>query len=180
MSKYSYKMREPDIRDMQSVELDEIEEKRDTIITLRKEIEQLKKTDEENKEKIKMLYDVADKGRVFNYENKTLNKKPIIIKLALYKDGVIIGWKTIKDELIKHPTTGLTIGEIQEYEVLTLNKNNQIEKFIINGYPAFSNVRYDNRIECEIIGRKEDDKGNIIFDVKYDGKVIQLDSRFVN
>src|SRR3989304_1645074 len=134
MSKYSYKMREPDIRDMQSVELDEIEEKRDTIITLRKEIEQLKKTDEENKEKIKMLYDVADKGRVFNYENKTLNKKPIIIKLALYKDGVIIGWKTIKDELIKHPTTGLTIGEIQEYEVLTLNKKNQRSNICISAY----------------------------------------------
>src|SRR3972149_8916042 len=112
MSKYSYKMREPDIRDMQSVELEEIEEKRDTIITLRKEIEQLKKTDGENKEKIKMLYDVADKGRVFNYENKKLNKKPIIIKLALYKDGVIRGLKAIKAMLIQYPRIGLTIGEI--------------------------------------------------------------------
>src|SRR5882724_4590766 len=54
-------------------------------------------------EKLKMLTEVADKGRVFNYENAQPQKKAMMVKLSLFNGGLIVGWRTLKDELIKHP-----------------------------------------------------------------------------
>ena len=80
-------------------------------------VEQLEKKDIENQAKLKMLTEVADKGRVFSYEsNIKADKKPFKIKLSVFQNGIIVGWRTVKDELVKHPTTGLTVGEHQEYE----------------------------------------------------------------
>ena len=133
----------------------------ETVNKLLAEVDELKKRDEENQAKLKMLYEVADKGRIFNYENKTTEKKPLKVKLSFFQDGIIVGWRTVKDELIKHPTTGLIVGETQEYELLILDKEDKIKKIRLQGYPAFSNARYDERIECEVISRKEDFIGNI-------------------
>lgn len=132
--------------------------------------------------KLKMLEHVADKGRLMNYENNQgPKKKPMKAHLSLYGEGIITGWRTVKDELIKHPSTGAVIGETQEYELLILGKDDSITKTSVVGYPAFSNSRYNERIEVEIIGKKEDFDGKITFDVKLpDGRVIKLDPRFIN
>ena len=144
-------------------------------------IETLEKRDAENQKKLEMLYEVADKGRVFNYESQRAEKKPLRVKLSIYNGKTIIGWRTLKDELIKHPTTGLTVGEVQEYELWLLNPDGSEERTIVHGYPAFSDARYKERIECEVIGKEEDYQGNIEFDVQLpDGRKISLNSRFVN
>ncbi len=132
--------------------------------------------------KLKMLEHVADKGRLMNYEsNQTPKKKSLKAQLSLYGEGIITGWRTVKDELIKHPTTGSVVGETQEYELLILNKDDTITKASIVGYPAFSNARYNERIEVEITGKKEDFDGKISYDVRLpDGRVIKLDPRFIN
>jgi hypothetical protein len=151
------------------------------ISALQEEIEILKKRDAENQEKLKMLYEVADKGRVFNYESRRAEKKPLKVKLSVYKGKTIIGWQTLKDELIKHPSTGLTVGEKQEYEIALLDKEGNEEKILINGYPAFSDARYGERIECDVVGKREDYEGNIDFDLQLpDGRKITINSRFVN
>lgn len=134
-------------------------------------------------EQIKMLTAVADKGRMFNYENQQqgAQKKPMKVKLSIYNNCYIIGWKTNKDELVKHPTTGLTVGEIQEYEVSLLSKDGQLSTALINGYPAFSNARYGERCECEVVGKSEDFAGNLEFDLLLpDGQKLKLSSRFIN
>jgi len=144
---------------------------------------QIKESDWQRvQDQLKMLYDVADKGRVFNYENrKTQDKKALKVKLSVYNGGVIIGWRTLKDELVKNPTTGRTVGEIQQYEVKFLNKEGQINSMIIDGYVNFSNARYSERIEAQVIGRKETWDGNQTFEVLLpDGRTVSLDSRFVN
>ena len=144
-------------------------------------VEELERKDAENEKKLKMLYDVADKGRVFNYENSSVEKKPFKVKLSEFRNGIIVGWRTIKDELVRHPTTGLLIGEAQEYELLLLGTDGETTKTSVNGYPAFSSARYDNRVEAEVQGKKEDYRGNISYDVKLnDGRVISLDARFLN
>lgn len=151
------------------------------IDVLLSKIEQLEKRDAENQAKLKMLYEVADKGRIFNYESSRIEGKLSKVKLSSYQEGVIIGWRVIKDELIKHPTTGLTVGEVQEYELLVLKEDGETIKYIVNGYPAFSNARYNERIEADIIGKKEDWEGKITFELKLPGgRLISLDSRFVN
>lgn|SRR3990167_1142204 len=131
-------------------------------------------------ERLKMLYEVADKGRVANYENQRQGKKPFKVHLSKYLGGVIVGWRTIKDKAVYHPTTGKQVGEEQEYELL-LDKNGTIEKVLVNGYPSFTDARYQERIECEVKGKKEDFDGKLTFDVVLpEGRVLSLDSRFVN
>ncbi len=144
-------------------------------------IEVLEKKSADDSKTIEMLKEVADKGRVFNYESQRAEKKPIKVKLSIYNEQIIIGWRTLKDELIKHPTTGLTVGEKQEYELKLLNKDGTENTVLVSGYPSFSDARYTERVECEVVGKKEDYKGNIEFEVEipnYGRKT--LDSRFVN
>lgn len=133
--------------------------------------------------KLKMLEEVADKGRLLNYETKNAaqGKKPMRAMLSMIGDGVLVGWRTMKDELIKHPTTGLTIGETQEFELLVLKPDDTIEKVSLSGYPTFSNARYNQRIEVEIVGKEEDFEGNLKFSVKLpDGRVTKLAAAFIN
>jgi len=148
---------------------------------LAEKLEALEKQRVEDQKKIEMLEAVADKGRVFNYQNKTVGKKQMNINLSVYEGKIIVGWRTLKDILIKNPTTGLTVGEEQEYEVLLLNDAGEIEKVTIHGYPRFSEVRYTNRIETRVVGKKEDENGNLTFTVLLpDGREIDLDQRFLN
>jgi hypothetical protein len=136
---------------------------------------------DEIENKLKMLYEVADKGRVYNYENQRTEKKPFKVKLSVFGGGIIIGWRTLKDELIKHPTTGMTVGENQEYELKILNSEGQ-ERFVnVPSYPAFSNARYNERIDAEVISKSVGYDDEITYDVRLDdGKIIKLSARFVN
>src|SRR3990167_1113849 len=85
---------------MPEVQLVENEEK--------KRIEELEKQNQEMRKSIEMLLAVADKGRVFNYENKGQQKKTSKIKLSVFNEKVIVGWRTVKDEHIRDPRTGVT------------------------------------------------------------------------
>ena len=157
------------------------EEVKVDVASLLAKVEALEKRDVENQEKLKMLYDVADKGRVLNYEGQKVGKKPTRVKLSVRGEDIVIGWRTVKDILVKHPTTGLTVGEEQQYEVILLDKEGKTSKIIVDGYPMFSDLRYTERIEVEVVGKREDYQGNITFSVSVpDGRVIDLDARFVN
>ena len=132
-------------------------------------------------EQIKMLVEVADKGRVLNYESQKGGKKPMEVQLSRYMDGYIIGWRTVKDELVKHPTTGAIVGEQQEYEMIILGDDGEPRKVSVSGYSQFSNARYDTRVTCEVISKKEDFNGNLTFGLRLpDNKLIEVDSRFIN
>src|SRR3990167_8275485 len=149
---------------------------------LLEKLEVLEKKDIENQAKLKMLTEVADKGRVFSYEsNIKADKKPFKIKLSVFQNGIIVGWRKVKDELVKHPTTGLTVGEHQEYELLILDHEGKTQKTSVSSYPAFSNARYTQRIEADVISKKEDYSGNVSYDVQLpDGRQISIDARFIN
>jgi hypothetical protein len=137
-------------------------------------------------EQIKTLMAVADKGRLFNYEAGKTQKKPLKVKLSLFNDQIITGWRTLKDDLIKHPTTGKTVGEVQEYEITLLGKNAAGQyavenKAVLNSFQAFSDARYTERIEVEVVGKKEDMNGKFTYDIQLpEGSLIQLEERFLN
>lgn len=154
---------------------------KDTLEKLVSKVESLEKKDEENQKQLKMLYAVADKGRVFNYESSKSTKKPTKVKLSTLDDKIIIGWRTLTDRLIKNPTTGLTVGEEQKYEVLLYDKDSNTTKVEIDSYVRFSDIRYANRIECEVLGKKEDFNGNMTFEISLpDGRTLNLDGKFLN
>ena len=148
---------------------------------LLQKIEQLEQQNVDNQAKLQMLEQVADKGRVLNYENQQGIKKSLQVKLSVFGGGIIIGWQTIKDILIKNPTTGMTVGEEQEYEIIILLSDDTEKKLIIKGYPAFSDARYNERIEVEVIGKKENYTGEIEFEIQLpNNRTRWLNSRFVN
>lgn len=130
--------------------------------------------------RLKMLYEVADKGRIMNYESQQKTKKPFQVHLSKYLGGIIVGWRTIKDQAIYHPTTGKQVGEEQEYELL-IDKEGKVEKAKVNGYPAFTEARYTERIECEVRSRKVDFEDKTTFDVALpNGRILSMDAKFVN
>ena len=147
----------------------------ETVSIPKAEWEQVQKT-------LEMLTSVADKGRVYNYESQQkTDKKPKKVKLSKYDGGVIIAWETKKDELVKHPVTGATVGENQQIEVKILMPSGDIVSKDLNSYVQFSNARYDERIECEVIGTSESYTGQIKWTLSLpDGRNLQIDPRYVN
>ena len=151
------------------------------VAALIEKVDALVKKDEATQKELGMLRAVADKGRVFNYENKGAAKKQMFVNLSVYDGKVIVGWRTLKDVLVKNPTTGRTVGEEQEYEILLLNDDGTIEKATINSYARFSEVRYSERIEARVTGKREDENGNFTFSVELpNGRTVDLDARFLN
>lgn len=154
----------------------------DDVKKLLEKVEALEEKETKNQETIKMLTEVADRGRMLNYQSKKdPTKKPMKVSLSVHEDKIVIGWRTIKDILRYNPLTGNISGEVQEYEILLLDKEDKISKGIINGYLRFSDIRYGERIEVEVVGKSEDFAGKITFDVLLpDERQISIDSRFVN
>ena len=152
-----------------------IEEGNETISIPKAEWENVQKT-------LEMLKSVADKGRVYNYESQQdTGKKPKRVKLSKYEGGYIIGWETQKDELVKHPVTGATVGENQQIQVKILMPNGDTITKDFNSYVAFSNARYDSRDEMTVIRTTEDYNGNIKWTLELpDGRQLQIDPRYVN
>lgn len=141
------------------------------------------KAEWENVQKtLEMLKSVADKGRVYNYESQQkTDKKPKRVKLGKYDGGYIIAWETQKDELVKHPVTGATIGENQQIQVKILMPNGDIVSKDFSSYVQFSNARYDERISVDVIGTAEDYNGKITWTLELpDGRHITLNPAFVN
>lgn len=129
-----------------------------------------------------MLRSTADAGRLMNFETQqSQGKKPIKVKLSQYAGGLIIGWRTVKDQLIQHPTTGKLVGEEQQYELMVQLPNGDVVKHMVNSYAAFSEARYGVRIEAEVIGKREGYGGELTFELALpDGGRLLLDSRFIN
>ena len=147
-------------------------------------VEVSKKEWEAVQEKLRMLEEVADKGRILNYQTKNApTKQPITVKISEYNDKYIVGWRTKKFELGRSPTTGRTIwgGETAEYEVKFVDKEGNETTEVINGYSAFSDARYDKRVDCAVLAKKETNEGKFLYDVALPGgKVITIDLDFVN
>lgn len=145
-------------------------------------ISELERRDEENQKKLKMLYDVADKGRLFNWESKQKGgDQGRHVKLSVVDGKILVGWRTLRDELVHDPKTGRTVGEFQQYELLLYGEDGQHSTRVVDGYLNFSNLRYENRIECQILGKSENYEGKVTFEIGLpDGRKTILDSRFVN
>lgn len=133
-------------------------------------------------ETLKMLTSVADKGRVYNYESQNNTEKKLKkVKLSKYNGGFVIAWEVQKDELVKHPITGATIGENQQIQVKILMPNGDIIAKDFSSYASFSNARYDERAECTVIGSSEDYNGKILWTLALpDGRNLTIDPRYVN
>lgn len=134
--------------------------------------------------KLKMLESVADKGRMFDYESKQKqDKKPISVKISIFDDKYIVGWRTLKFELGRNPATGRETfaGETALYEITLLDKEGNKTTQEVTGYSGFSSARYDKRVDCPVLSKKETMEGESLYEVQLpDGQKVELESRFLN
>ena len=138
---------------------------------------------DEVQNQLKMLREVADKGRVFNYESQQAQgqKKAMKVRLSRFAEGIIVGWKTAKDVKVFNPTTGKQVGEEYQVEIEVLKEDGTSQKVVLDGYPTFSDARNAERIEATVVGRKETMNGEVTYDVVLpDGRTIELSEKFVN
>lgn len=149
---------------------------------LLKRLAELERRDAENQKKLQMLEAVADKGRVFSWESRQ-NKQGHgqKVRISVIDGNFLVGWRTVRDELVNDPRTGRTIGELQQYELKLLSSDGTETTREVNGYLNFSNLRYERQVECPILSRSESYDGSTTFRIGLpDGREVSLASNFIN
>jgi len=135
------------------------------------QLEENKKTIEQQRKDIDVLKAVADKSRLYWLEEKTKKIGPRTYKLSTYEGKVIVGWRTIKDEV--DAKRGI---ENQEYEII-LEDN---KKVAIKGYVEFNSIQYGHQIiGTEVEKIINGDKTTLKLRTD-EGKEFLIDVQFVN
>jgi len=161
----------------------EIKETKDKKVEVNeKALEKLLKTVEEGEKErqqlktdIEMLKTIADKSRLSWYEEGKKTIGPAVYKLSTFDGKVIVGWRTVKDVVEKHPLTGVRM-EDQQYEIILEDGTKQL----IKGYNKFADTQYGNQIRAQEI-EKTIKEGKVTLKLKAEnGREYLIDSVFVN
>ena len=128
---------------------------------------------EEQEKELKVLREVADKSRLHWFEEKTKGVKVRVVKLTTFKGLVILGWKTVIDEVFQDAN-----GVWQEKQILEIHLEDG-EKTSLN-YIDF--VRRTEKIPAEIISKEtNEEQGTETLKVKTKaGKEYKIGIQFVN
>jgi len=147
------------------------------VLTVEEKIEALQKIVENQNSTIAMLTEVADRGRVDNF-NKN-NKKAIetIVNVSTLNGLVVVAWRSILDEVYKD-----SLGvwhEKQVVEVTTEDEKTQTMDYVdfsrnIKKVPATVVMRGKTKISDEPEIYSEE------FRVSVEGKEYTLDGAFIN
>lgn len=132
------------------------------------ELAKLKKQNE-------MLLEVADSKQLANYYSRNQVKIASVVKLRAINDKVIVGWRTIKDEVDKDPVTGRWY-ETQVVEVIFEDSSSEqfhlldfSRKYTYIPAKVLSNTVSSETGATELKVKREDN-----------GREITIDSRYVN
>lgn len=124
-----------------------------------------------------MVQQIADKNRLDRFnESRKKNVRPIY-KLSTIEGKIVVGWKTIKDDVSVDPISGRVIAH-QIYQFILEDKST-VE---VNGYNNFANAQYSAQIEAEGLSKKIDgDSGNTFLELETkDGRKVEINEKFVN
>lgn len=129
----------------------------------------IKRLDDQSRD-IKMLREVADKSRISNWEKKNVTIGARTAKLSTYKGKLVMAWRTIQDEV--YADAQGRWHEKQTTEIITEdNEKIQLE------YVHFAKLV---KIEAEIVSRYTTPEGQDMIRLNLDGRVIDIDIKFVN
>lgn len=130
----------------------------------------LKKLDAQEKQ-IKMLTEISDKSRRFNWDQKNQDFSQKTVRLSYYKDQLVMAWRTIRDEVFQD-SRGIW-HEDQKMEII-LADNTRLE---IN-YLDF--VKFVEKKQFPVISRFTTPEGQPTMRVEVDGKQVDIAVTFVN
>ena len=127
---------------------------KDEIVTMpKKDFEDMKAAMEEMTKTTNMLLQVADKKSLATFYARNKHKLPTEVNLRMLHGKIIIGWRSIVDEVYLDPQTKKWV-ENQEVEVLF--EDNTVAKM-----PLMSFYRDYQQVLCRKTGEKTDAQGNI-------------------
>ncbi len=145
----------------------------ETIMVNKKVLDQILAKQESQDKEIEMLREVADKSRLYWWEEK--NKKPTtkVVRLTVIEGKIVVGWKTIIDEVFQD-----TNGIFHEKQVIEIYFEDGTKKSL--NYIDFT--RLTNKIEVELIKRmKDEEQGTESVTVKTkEGKEYTIGIEFIN
>jgi len=151
-----------------------VEEKIDALLA---EMAELKASDKAKDEKISMLTQIADKGRVENFESKLKKDTGSIVKVSTLNGVVVTSWRSVLDEVYKD-SNGIW-HEKQVIETTTEDGKTQSMDLV----DFFRNVK---KVPAKVIlrGKKlvsEDPEIHTEeFKVSVEGKEYTLEGAFIN
>lgn len=122
-----------------------------------------------------MLLQIADKKQLGNYYQRHKGKIPTRVMLRTIDDKVILGWRTIQDEVYKDPET-MRWYEKQRIEVLYEDGKGQ--EFHLSDY-----VRKYKQVEAEVRSKITDEEtGSVALKVvrRDNGKEYTIGIAYVN
>jgi len=149
----------------------EVEPQGQEMQELKKRIDELQKSNDSLNE---LLLQVADKKQLAIYYQRHQQKVPPIVKLRVLDGKVIIGWRTVKDDVYQDPVT-MRWTEKQIVEVLF--EDGTSKQLALMDY-----VRLYKHIEAKVMSTLTDTADNkIAFKVQADnGKEYVIGAEFVN
>jgi len=156
-----------------------IAELQEQIQTLAKGNKDLTEKDKKNQENIAKLLAIADEGRKENFDAKSRVKIAPKVLITLLDKKVVVGSRTIMDEVYKTPDGKWFENQTHEYVLEDGTKK------ILN-LPEYTRTR--ERVLCEVVRVKEipekmADDGTKYFEYEVktpDDRLITLDYKFIN
>lgn len=150
-----------------------------TVMVDKDALDKLIKTVESQGETIKMLTEVADKGRILHY-NSTQGKKQegTEVKLSTImhegKQKVVVAWRTTENEVFQDPLT-MVWKEKQTIEFI-------LEDNTIVSLPFLGLADKLTKIKATVVGRtiNDSDGGTTLKVEAENGKTYLIDVQFVN
>lgn len=138
-------------------------------------IDELQSQMKEMKEKQGMLEQIADKRQLAAYYARNKKKLPKVVSLRVWDGKVVVGWRTVDNEVYQDPLTNAW-REKQTVEIV--NEDGKLVELQYLNY-----VREFKRVNAMVVSSTTDEKsGSEILKVKREdtGKTYDIDVRYVN
>lgn len=121
-----------------------------------------------------LLMQVADKKQLALYYSRNKKDLPPIVKLRMMNNKVILGWRTIQDDVFEDSTTGRW-KEIQIIELIY--EDGEKEKIALRDY-----VRRYVYAEAKVLETVKKEDGAVVLKVerKDNGKVYEVGVQYIN
>lgn len=144
--------------------------------TVLERLDALEKGKLEDAEKIRMLETVADAGRVAAFESGKPKKLVRIARLNTFDGKLIVGWRTVKDEVLYIDNKVVANQVIKLFLLDDKDEKSEIDQ----DYLTF--VRKSKSVEGEIIKKADDEEnGTTIYTLRLaNGRQVEVDVRFIN
>lgn len=139
--------------------------------TLQTVLDRVAKLEQDNQ----ILREASDQKRLSRVEEMRLQGKLVkTVKLNTIDGQIIVGWKTVKDDVYFDAEGRL--HETQVYDIYFFDKTIEPKQVDIRGFN-----RLITKVDAEVLEEGKDRDGNTNFTVMTkDGREIKLDAKFVN